>query len=125
MTDTSILLAHDDSLFLESAREALDRAGFDVIVARDGLEGAAFFERAASRVSTLVSALQLPGLNGIQLAALAKSLKPELHVIYIDGSSPSPETSGRSADFPSRTLPGDATGESLVRAIRDVAGPAA
>jgi chemotaxis protein histidine kinase CheA/CheY-like chemotaxis protein len=72
----SRLLVVDDSLSVRRAiAMLLEDHGYDVQVARDGLEAARAME--ASRPDALLTDLEMPNMNGLELAAHVRS-RPEL-----------------------------------------------
>jgi CheY-like chemotaxis protein len=72
----SRLLVVDDSLSVRRAvATLLEDHGYDVILARDGLEAAKAME--ASRPDVLITDLEMPNMNGLELAAHVRS-RPEL-----------------------------------------------
>jgi chemotaxis protein histidine kinase CheA/ActR/RegA family two-component response regulator len=70
------ILVVDDSLSVRRAvATLLEDQGYDVLLARDGLEAAKSME--ASRPDLLVTDLEMPNMNGLELAAHVRS-RPEL-----------------------------------------------
>ena len=63
-----VLVADDDAYITNVVARKLQNAGLDVIVAMDGREA---YERAiAERPDFLITDLQMPGMNGLELSAL-------------------------------------------------------
>ncbi len=72
----SRILVVDDSLSVRRAvATLLEDQGYDVLLARDGLEAAKSME--VSRPDLLVTDLEMPNMNGLELAAHVRS-RPEL-----------------------------------------------
>lgn len=84
-TDKTILVTDDEFLIRALISEVLDEAGFAVIEASDG-PSALDILRSSARVDLLVTDIGLPGgMNGHELAAAGRTLRPELGVLFITG----------------------------------------
>ncbi len=81
-----ILIVDDDEDILESAAEILQTLGYDVLTARNGLEGVAVL-RKNSRISILFTDIHMPGMRGEELAKVAVALRPDMRVIFTSGST--------------------------------------
>jgi CheY-like chemotaxis protein len=81
-----VLIVDDDNDILEMAAETLRTFGYEVLTARNGLEAIAIL-RKNSRVSTLFTDIQMPGMGGEELAEVAVALQPHIKVILTSGSS--------------------------------------
>lgn len=68
----------------ELAVEALTERGHDVLQAADG-EAALGFIESDTPLDLLITDVGLPGLDGRQLAATARELRPTLKVLFITG----------------------------------------
>nr|WP_281418450.1 ATP-binding protein [Azospirillum soli] len=79
-----ILLVEDEAIVRFVAVEALRGAGYDVEEAEDATAALAIME-ASKPFQLLVTDVGLPGLNGRQLAEMARRLQPRLKVIYVTG----------------------------------------
>jgi CheY-like chemotaxis protein len=65
--------------------EVLNEAGYRVIEAEDGPSGLRIFQ-AGGRIDLLITDVGLPkGLNGRQVADAARSINPDLKVLFITG----------------------------------------
>ncbi len=70
-----VLVADDDAYITNVVARKLQNAGLDVIVAMDGREA---YERAiAERPDFLITDLQMPGMNGLELSARLTAELPE------------------------------------------------
>ncbi len=65
MTPVRVLLVEDDAVIREATQLALERHGFEVSVAADGLTGLAGYR--AERPDVALLDLMLPGMNGVSL----------------------------------------------------------
>ncbi|OUS12337.1 response regulator [Rhodospirillales bacterium 47_12_T64] len=80
-----ILLAEDDDNLRYYLHRALERAGYKVISASDGLEA----EETLSfhRFDLVLTDVVMPGKSGIELAKAARQLQPDIRVMFITGFS--------------------------------------
>ncbi|MDB6040793.1 MAG: sensor hybrid histidine kinase [Verrucomicrobiales bacterium] len=85
----TILLVEDESVIRSLVRTVLERFGYTVVEAENGLEGLACWRRHPGRIDLLVTDMVMPGgLSGRDLAEELKRLQPDLKVLYISGYSP-------------------------------------
>lgn len=78
-----ILLADDDKGSLELVRRALEMDGHSVTVAEDGNEALAKLEPGG--FDLLVADVQMPGIDGIELAHKARGRFPDIHLVLMSG----------------------------------------
>lgn len=98
-----ILLAEDSEPVLELARKILARAGYDVLVAKDGQEAVECFERNASRIDLLFFDVMMPHLNGFQAAAQCRKRRPDVALLFSSGYAPE-TVKEQSSAFPEARL---------------------
>ncbi|MGE0701208.1 MAG: response regulator [Hyphomicrobiaceae bacterium] len=79
----SILLADDDKGTLELVRRALELDGHRVTTAEDGSEALALLE--AGTFALLVADVEMPGLDGIELARRARQRLPAIRLVLMSG----------------------------------------
>lgn len=80
-----VMYVDDDDVLSLTVQALLQRAGFDVVVCRDG---AAAIERLAAApfaVDVLVTDYNMPGLSGLDVAAEVLRLRPDLPVVVTSG----------------------------------------
>jgi CheY-like chemotaxis protein len=83
----TILVVEDEPLIQMVTSEALHDSGYRVLVARDADEAIGILSRDDS-VRLLFTDIVMPGaLDGFGLAAWAKSVRPDLKVLYTSGYS--------------------------------------
>ncbi len=81
-----ILCVDDDKLVLGLTAELLRSMGHDVIEARSG-RAAAEALSLPELLDLMITDIHMPGgLGGIELAAYAKQVRPELRIVYFSGS---------------------------------------
>jgi CheY-like chemotaxis protein len=113
-----ILLADDDRTSLETARRGLELDGHAVLAVEDGVAALARIE-AGETCDVLVSDVQMPGLDGITLAARALAARPGLRILMVSGY---PEVLSRAAVLGAgvRRLPKPFTIEQLRTEVREL-----
>jgi DNA-binding response OmpR family regulator len=97
-SNAAILVVDDDQDVRSLAREMLCAEGFDVIDAGDGEAALALLS--ARPVDVLFTDLMMPGLNGLDLAALAVARKPGLKILYTSGCARHPSLVGSAGPRP-------------------------
>jgi signal transduction histidine kinase len=81
-----VLLVDDDDAVRRSLARPLLRAGFDVHDVASG-EAALAWLRGGGDPEVLITDLGMGGMDGLQLAAAARALRPALPVLYISGGA--------------------------------------
>ena len=83
-----MLVAEDEVLVLMLLADALEEEGFRVVSAANGseaLQALESLEREGGHVDVLFTDVNMPGLDGLELARRARELRPDLPVIYASG----------------------------------------
>ncbi|MGI4731253.1 MAG: PAS domain-containing protein [Janthinobacterium lividum] len=81
----TILLVDDEATIRHLVDEVLDEIGYTVIGAADGAAGLKVLQSGV-RIDLLITDVGLPnGMNGRQVADAARSLRPDLKVLFITG----------------------------------------
>lgn len=96
---TSVLLVDDDVTIVWAVGRCLTRAGFAVMTCGDGLEAVSLLSTRPCDV--LVTDIQMPGLNGLQLIDWVRENRPETRVVVITafGSPALREASSKKGAF--------------------------
>ncbi len=81
----TVLLAEDDELVRTVARIALASRGYRLLEARDGIDALAIAERHAGHIDVLVSDVNMPRMDGSELATRLLARRPGLRVLLITG----------------------------------------
>jgi CheY-like chemotaxis protein len=88
MTDPiRVLMAEDEVLAAEVLGEVLEDAGFQVLPAEDG-QAALDLVTAGARFDVLLTDLRMPRLDGRELIARLRALRPDLPVVVMSGYMP-------------------------------------
>ena len=82
-----ILLVDDEEAILEVGQQALERLGFEVETARDGLEAVDRFSRRPEAFRLALVDLTMPRMNGRDCFRLLRILRPDLPVLLSSGFS--------------------------------------
>jgi signal transduction histidine kinase/ActR/RegA family two-component response regulator len=80
----TLLIAEDEEIVKLFMKKALEKSGYRVIVAGDGEEAVARF-RERDDISLVLSDVVMPGMNGRDLIAAIREIKPGARVIFISG----------------------------------------
>ena len=80
-----ILLAEDEAATRDLVRRALEAEGHSVDVMESGGDALEFMGRAPLQFQLLVTDVNMPGMDGFELAAKARALNPRLAVVLMSG----------------------------------------
>ncbi|HEY4025827.1 MAG TPA: response regulator [Candidatus Dormibacteraeota bacterium] len=78
---TSVLLVDDDPRMQVLGRKVLERQGYHVVVAANGMEAAA--AAGHERFDVVLMDLEMPSVNGHQALRLIKAYQPSLPVVAV------------------------------------------
>jgi nitrogen-specific signal transduction histidine kinase/ActR/RegA family two-component response regulator len=78
------LVVDDDTQVRDMIRDILSNAGHKVVVAIDGSDGVERF-KADPSFDVIITDLAMPKLNGLQLARVCKTLRPNIPVVMLTG----------------------------------------
>ncbi|MFQ6612731.1 MAG: response regulator transcription factor [Fidelibacterota bacterium] len=81
MAQKRILIVDDEPFFVEPIRMALERSGFEVLTAEDGMTGIDLAREATPDL--IILDLMLPGVNGFQVCRLLKFDNQYSHIPII------------------------------------------
>lgn len=79
----SVLIVDDDRQFTQNLKKILQKEGYDVLTADDGLMGLEI--ASTNKIDVILTDIKMPGMDGIQLLEKAKNLYRDLEVIVITG----------------------------------------
>jgi CheY-like chemotaxis protein len=109
----TILVVEDQPATAQITRILLESWGYRVMEAHDGAQALSLFGERGEGVHLVLADVNMPGLNGPQLAAELTRRKPELRIIYMSGYAAEPLALSNAAFLPKPFNPG-----SLSRMIR-------
>ena len=81
----SVLVIDDELPVRRLIMRTLKRNGIDPIGAADGAEGLEAFLANRQRIGMVILDLQMPGMNGLDLAAELERRRPGIKILYISG----------------------------------------
>jgi signal transduction histidine kinase/ActR/RegA family two-component response regulator len=82
----TVLLVEDEESVRALARTILMRAGFTVLEAADGRAAVELVRGHTGELHALLTDVVMPGgLNGVQVAAAVRNLRPTIRVVYMSG----------------------------------------
>jgi two-component system, cell cycle sensor histidine kinase and response regulator CckA len=81
----TILLVEDDDMVRRVAARMLERLGFVVLLARDGLEAVDLFQLNRNRITCVLSDVTMPGMNGWDTLAALRAIDPAVRVVLTSG----------------------------------------
>jgi PAS domain S-box-containing protein len=119
----TILVAEDDETVRNVIHLSLQRLGYTVISAANGLEALKKWEQYGGVMDVLLADMVMPGgMTGLELAERLRSLKPRLKVIISSGYSLELVHPGGELDRSIRFLPKPYQPEALAKMIREMLG---
>jgi CheY-like chemotaxis protein len=83
LSSYTVLVVDDDPLVLDVVAKILAAPGCTVLTARDGYQ--ALRALADRDIDLLITDLNMPGLDGVQLGIQAKLMQQHLHIVYVTG----------------------------------------
>ncbi len=82
---TTILLAEDDPMVRDLAHQILSKAGYRVMVARDGQEALDIFDRHTQEIDLALIDVIMPKVSGRSVAEHIRSASPHLPILFSTG----------------------------------------
>jgi PAS domain S-box-containing protein len=86
----TVLIAEDEAMVRELAREVLENAGYTVLEARDGHAALALAASHPGAIHLLLTDVVMPGMTGVETALRARELRPDMRVLYMSGHADDP-----------------------------------
>ena len=84
-SNSVILLAEDDASVRHFVKMLLNQAGYQVLEASDGHGALALARKIGGSVDLLVTDMEMPGMDGRELAKALREINSAVPVIYISG----------------------------------------
>lgn len=82
---STIIIAEDDAAMRQFLETALTRAGHHVQAFSDGTSAFDYLKNIDYPADLLLTDIVMPGMDGIELAARTRALRPTLSILYITG----------------------------------------
>ncbi|MYZ46000.1 response regulator [Schauerella aestuarii] len=115
--EISVLAVDDEPLILDLLVESLRELGFQPVAASDGTRAVQVLAE-GNAVDLLITDLQMPGMDGVELARKAREQRPNIPVLFISGYSPQFHGSEFNLGRGTSLLTKPFTHERLARAIK-------
>lgn len=96
----TILVVEDDAGVRSLTRIMLEKLGYDVLTAHDGMEAIEIFEAYTHLVRLVLSDLEMPRLSGWEVLAAIRRQRPELPVVLSSGHDANGLMAAHQYDFP-------------------------
>ena len=116
----TVLVAEDEPTVRAVAHRVLERAGYHVLVARDGAEALRILNEHDSPVDLLLSDVVMPELGGVELAAIARHRFPALRVVLMSGYADADVGPIGAGEMVERFVAKPFTATSLLEAVDEV-----
>ena len=85
---TVILVVDDEKELRELMRRFLQSKGFTVYLAATGAEGVSVFREYLEEISVVVTDLNMPQMNGLQMIDQLLQLKPTIRIVILAATFP-------------------------------------
>lgn len=119
-TDRTVILVADDDVFVRNlVTLLLQRQGYEVLSASDGQEGLELSRKYAGPIDLLITDMEMPRLNGMDLFTHLREERPRMKVIVMSGADME-EIVSQNVNLPFLPKPFD--GEALIARVRSVLG---
>lgn len=109
----TILVVEDDAGVCSLTQIMLEKLGYDVLTAHDGVEAIEVFGAYAHLIRLVISDLEMPRLGGWEVLAAIRRQRPELPVVLTSGHDASGLRSACHDEFPPHILSKPYTLEAL------------
>ncbi|MFN2566708.1 MAG: PAS domain S-box protein [Gemmatimonadaceae bacterium] len=116
----TIVLVDDDEGVRAVARRILQRAGYSVLSAPDGVEAMRMIVESGGEVHLLVTDVVMPGLGGRDLVMHVRETYPDLRVLFVSGYTEEGVRRHGVLDADSAFLEKPFTAERLAQKVREV-----
>jgi two-component system cell cycle sensor histidine kinase/response regulator CckA len=118
----TVLVVDDEPVIRAYVSRTLTLAGLQVAVARDGREALRLVADGLVRPTVVVTDIEMPEMNGIELAARLLALRPRLRIVMMTGDPARAEAARLHPSIVDEVLLKPMRPDELVRAVRPVGG---
>jgi PAS domain S-box-containing protein len=115
----TVLLVEDNEAVRGLARETLVRAGYEVLVAGNGVEGLRVATEHLSKISLVVTDVVMPVMGGPELVSRLRELRRDLKIVLMSGYSDDPDLRGNRPDLAAAFVQKPFTPAQLARVVRE------
>jgi PAS domain S-box-containing protein len=114
----TLLLVEDEAGIRELTSELLAGWGYEVLVARNGVEGLEIGEKYQGTIHLMLTDVVMPHMNGRDLAHRLRQTRPEMKVIYMSGYTDNLVLQGGMVEEGSDFIQKPFNSETLARRVR-------
>ena len=119
-TGGTVLLAEDNPQLRKMIVEILQRLGFSVLAAADGVEALEFFHQHRNEIGCLLSDVRMPRMDGWELLTAVRQVAPGFPVILSSGYGEPEVIAGEHLQQPQAFLSKPYSIEALGKALRQL-----
>jgi PAS domain S-box-containing protein len=116
-----ILVVEDEQLVRDFATRVLERAGFEVHTAANGVDALSLLERVGRPIDVLLADMVMPGMGGRELAERVLAQRPEATVVFTSGYTEETPSLGAVGSARSGFLQKPFSSAALVAAVSEAA----
>jgi two-component system CheB/CheR fusion protein len=119
----TILVIDDEPIVLSMATSALERAGYTVVKADNGLAAEQLMKQCGADIEAVILDVTMPGMSGEETFKRLKSIRPDLPVVLSTGHSESETFARFAGSAPAGFLQKPYTATQLAETIKTVLQP--
>ncbi|MCX7824811.1 MAG: PAS domain S-box protein [Verrucomicrobiae bacterium] len=116
----TVLLVDDDLGVLDLTRVMLERSGYNVITARDAIEGFEIYNSRRDQIDLVVTDLIMPKVSGAEFVAQLRHVDPRLKIIIATGYAADAEALTKPGNRPNATIQKPFRMAELAQIVRQV-----
>ncbi|MDE3223593.1 MAG: response regulator, partial [Acidobacteriota bacterium] len=117
-----VLVVDDEEAILMLLQEVMRAEGFSFILARNGTEALDLVIERDEEVDLVITDLNMPKMDGLELVAILRERRPDLSVIVMSGLATDATTAGRLEKSGAKFLAKPFTVSQLLNAVFDTMG---
>ena len=87
MAPAKILVVDDEDSIREITKASLEKHGYNVLVARDGIEAIAMYTQHKDEISAVLIDMMMPSMDGPTAIRVLQKINPEVKIIGVSGLS--------------------------------------
>jgi CheY-like chemotaxis protein len=116
----TILVIDDEEIVRRTARAMLERFGYRVLLAEDGMQGIKRFRERASQIDVILLDMTMPVMGGAETLRILRRIQPEVKVIVSSGNNEVEAIRGFNGEKPTDFVQKPYTSARLAEAVRSV-----